>query len=60
MLLAVVEGGSTFAEQVVVMKWLEQAGVDFFDISGGIYTNPAWKGEIAEVAERTVCKQYGR
>ncbi|PGH23915.1 hypothetical protein AJ80_01977 [Polytolypa hystricis UAMH7299] len=53
------EGGSSFAEQCVVIKWLEEAGVDFFDISGGVYTDPAWKGDMAEIAERPVRKERG-
>ncbi|KIH87033.1 hypothetical protein SPBR_05071 [Sporothrix brasiliensis 5110] len=41
-----IEGGTSFAEMCVVAKWLEQAGVDFFDISGGTYESPAWRGNI--------------
>jgi 2,4-dienoyl-CoA reductase-like NADH-dependent reductase (Old Yellow Enzyme family) len=29
-----------------VLKWLEDAGVDFFDISGGTYESAAWRGDI--------------
>jgi hypothetical protein len=56
----VTKGGSSFAEQCVVIKWLEDAGVDFFDISGGVYTDPAWKGDMPEIAERPVRKERGR
>lgn len=49
----VIQGGSSFAEQRVVLKWLEDAGVDFFDISGGTYEWPAWRGNImTELAQR--------
>ena len=41
-----IEGGTSFAEQCVVIKWLEDAGVDFFDISGGTYESPAWRGNL--------------
>lgn len=57
----VIEGGTSFAEQCVVIKWLEDAGVDFFDISGGTYASPAWRGNIMkELAERPSQKQRGR
>lgn len=57
----VIEGGQSFAEQCVVIKWLEEAGVDFFDISGGTYESPAWRGNImTELAERPSQKQRGR
>lgn len=57
----VIEGGQSFAEQCVVIKWLEEAGVDFFDISGGTYESPAWRGNIMkELAERTSQKERGR
>lgn len=55
------EGGQSFAEQCVVIKWLEEAGVDFFDISGGTYATPAWRGNImTELAERSSQKERGR
>jgi hypothetical protein len=55
------EGGQSFAEQCVVIKWLEEAGVDFFDISGGTYSTPAWRGNIMkELAERPSQKERGR
>jgi hypothetical protein len=58
---AVMEGGQSFAEQCVVMKWLEDAGVDFFDVSGGTYATPAWRGNImSELAERPSQKERGR
>ncbi|KAH8888915.1 FMN-linked oxidoreductase, partial [Thozetella sp. PMI_491] len=41
-----IEGGQSFAEQCVIVKWLEDAGVDFFDMSGGTYASPAWRGNI--------------
>lgn len=42
------------------MKWLEEAGVDFFDISGGTYESPAWRGNImTELAERPSQKERG-
>jgi hypothetical protein len=42
------------------MKWLEDAGVDFFDISGGTYESPAWRGNImTELAERPSQKERG-
>ena len=42
------------------MKWLEEAGVDFFDISGGTYESPAWRGNImTELAERPSQKMRG-
>jgi hypothetical protein len=54
-------GGQSFAEQCVVIKWLEEAGVDFFDISGGTYGTPAWRGNIMkELAERPSQKERGR
>jgi 2,4-dienoyl-CoA reductase-like NADH-dependent reductase (Old Yellow Enzyme family) len=57
----VIEGGASFAEQCVVIKWLEDAGVDFFDISGGTYASPAWRGNIMkELAERPSQKERGR
>lgn len=57
----VIEGGTSFAEQCVVIKWLENAGVDFFDISGGTYASPAWRGNImTELAERPSQKERGR
>lgn len=57
----VIEGGQSFAEQCVVIKWLEDAGVDFFDISGGTYESPAWRGNImTELAERPSQKERGR
>lgn len=59
--LPVIEGGQSFAEQCVVIKWLEEAGVDFFDISGGTYESPAWRGNImTELAERPSQKERGR
>ncbi|KAL4891164.1 hypothetical protein BDV59DRAFT_209284 [Aspergillus ambiguus] len=55
-----IEGGTSFAEQCVVIKWLEEAGVDFFDISGGTYESPAWRGNIMkELAERPSQKERG-
>jgi 2,4-dienoyl-CoA reductase-like NADH-dependent reductase (Old Yellow Enzyme family) len=43
-----------------VAKWLEDAGVDFFDISGGTYESPAWRGNIMkELAERPSQKTRG-
>lgn len=40
---------------------MEEAGVDFFDISGGTYASPAWRGNImAELAERPSQKERGR
>ncbi|OQE25897.1 hypothetical protein PENFLA_c008G00959 [Penicillium flavigenum] len=55
-----IEGGQSFAEQCVVIKWLEDAGVDFFDISGGTYASPAWRGNImTELAERPSQKERG-
>lgn len=56
----VIEGGQSFAEQCIVIKWLEEAGVDFFDISGGTYESPAWRGNIMkELAERPSQKYRG-
>jgi hypothetical protein len=44
-----------------VIKWLEDAGVDFFDISGGTYESPAWRGNImTELVERPSQKERGR
>ena len=44
-----------------MIKWLEEAGVDFFDISGGTYESPAWRGNImTELADRPSQKQRGR
>ncbi|KAL2837381.1 hypothetical protein BJX68DRAFT_280219 [Aspergillus pseudodeflectus] len=43
-----IEGGQTFEDQCVVFKWLEDAGVDFFDITGGTYASPAWRGDPLE------------
>ncbi|KIW29275.1 uncharacterized protein PV07_05100 [Cladophialophora immunda] len=55
-----IQGGQSFAEQCVVIKWLEEAGVDFFDISGGTYASPAWRGNImTELAERPSQKARG-
>lgn len=60
-LAIVIDGGQSFAEQCVVIKWLEDAGVDFFDISGGTYASPAWRGNIMkELAERPSQKERGR
>lgn len=60
-LVVVIEGGQSFAEQCVVIRWLEEAGVDFFDISGGTYESPAWRGNImTELAERPSQKTRGR
>jgi 2,4-dienoyl-CoA reductase-like NADH-dependent reductase (Old Yellow Enzyme family) len=57
----VIEGGQSFAEQCVVIKWLEDAGVDFFDISGGTYESPAWRGNIMkELALRVSQRERGR
>lgn len=45
----------------MVIKWLEEAGVDFFDISGGTYESPAWRGNIMkELTERPNQKERGR
>ena len=60
MVFTVTQGGSSFAEQCIVIKWLEEAGVDFFDISGGVYTDPAWKGDMPEIAERPIRRARGR
>jgi hypothetical protein len=57
---AVIEGGQSFGEQCVVLKWLEDAGVDFFDISGGTYDSPAWRGGMKELAERPSQIERGR
>ncbi|OJJ34012.1 hypothetical protein ASPWEDRAFT_69763 [Aspergillus wentii DTO 134E9] len=55
-----IQGGTSFAEQCVVIKWLEEAGVDFFDISGGTYESPAWRGNImTELAARSSQKERG-
>lgn len=44
-----------------MIKWLEDAGVDFIDISGGTYESPAWRGNImSELAERPSQKERGR
>ena len=44
----------------MVLKWLENAGVDFFDISGGTYESPVWRGNIMkEFAERPSQKLRG-
>lgn len=57
----VIEGGQSFAEQCVVIKWLEDAGVDFFDISGGTYESPAWRGNIMkELMDRPSQENRGR
>ncbi|KAL2858542.1 hypothetical protein BJY01DRAFT_201330 [Aspergillus pseudoustus] len=54
------EGGTSFAEQCVVLKWLEDAGVDFFDVSGGTYATPAWRGNIQkELTDRPIQRYYG-
>src|SRR3978361_1942123 len=58
--MTVMKGGQSLAEQCVVIKWLEDAGVDFFDISGGTYASPAWRGNIMkELAERLSQKYRG-
>lgn len=58
--MTVMEGGQSFAEQCVVIKWLEDAGIDFFDISGGTYATPAWRGSIMkELTERPSRKLRG-
>lgn len=45
----------------MVIKWLEEAGVDFFDISGGTYESPAWRGNIMKsLSERPSQKHRGR
>lgn len=54
----VVAGGTTFAEACIVMKWLEDAGVDFFDISGGVYEYPIWRGQSEEVDIKRPSQAY--
>ena len=55
------EGGQSFAEQCDVIKWLEEAGVDFFDISGGTYATPAWRGNVMpELTDRPSQRERGR
>ena len=57
---AVIDGGMSFAEACVVMKWLEDAGVDFFDISGGTYASPAWRGNVMkELTDRPSSRERG-
>jgi hypothetical protein len=42
------------------MRWLEEAGVDFFDISGGTYESPAWRGNIMkELIDRPSRQEWG-
>ncbi|KAL7004245.1 hypothetical protein EMMF5_006190 [Cystobasidiomycetes sp. EMM_F5] len=53
-----VAGGTTFAEACIVMKWLEDAGVDFFDISGGVYEYPIWRGQSEEVDIKRPSQAY--
>jgi 2,4-dienoyl-CoA reductase-like NADH-dependent reductase (Old Yellow Enzyme family) len=55
-----IDGGVTLAEYAVVARWLEDAGVDWFDISGGTYASPAWRGNIMpELLERPSVKANG-
>ncbi|KAI5476511.1 NamA [Pseudohyphozyma bogoriensis] len=55
-----IEGGTSFAESCVVLHWLEKAGVDFIDISGGTYESPAWRGNIMkELNDRESQKTRG-
>lgn len=51
MLYVVIEGGQSFGEQCVVLKWFEDVGVDFFDIFGGIYDLFVWRGGMKELVE---------
>src|ERR1700712_2414103 len=58
--MTVMKGGQSLAEQWVVIKWLEDAGVDFFDISGGTYATREWRGSIMnDLAERPSQKLRG-
>lgn len=42
------------------MRWLEEAGVDFFDISGGTYESPAWRGNIMKnLTKRPSRQEWG-
>jgi 2,4-dienoyl-CoA reductase-like NADH-dependent reductase (Old Yellow Enzyme family) len=38
------KGGFTVEESAVVAKWLDVAGVDLLEISGGNYESPAMMG----------------
>jgi hypothetical protein len=58
---SVLEDGISFAESCVVLKWLEDAGVDFFDISGGTYASPVWRGsQTSGFPETASQKAHGR
>lgn len=39
-----IDGGVSFEETLSLLPHLERAGVDFFDVSGGTYAMPAWRG----------------
>jgi 2,4-dienoyl-CoA reductase-like NADH-dependent reductase (Old Yellow Enzyme family) len=56
-----IEGGTAFEDTCIVLKWLEDAGVDFFDISGGTYESPAWRGNVMkELVDRPMMRERGR
>jgi len=50
------KGGFTVEESAVVAKWLDEAGVDLLEISGGNYESPAMMG-IGAVKESTVKRE---
>ena len=58
------KGGFDFAESLQVVEWLEQAGVDLIEISGGTYEQPKLLGlqgmeeeEQQQVAESTMLRE---
>ena len=58
------KGGFDFAESLQVVEWLEQAGVDLIEISGGTYEQPKLLGlqgieeeEKQQVAESTMVRE---
>jgi 2,4-dienoyl-CoA reductase-like NADH-dependent reductase (Old Yellow Enzyme family) len=58
------KGGFDFEDSLQVVQWLEQAGVDLIEISGGTYEQPKLLGlqgmeeeEKQEVAESTIVRE---
>ncbi len=58
------KGGFDFADSLQVVQWLEQAGVDLIEISGGTYEQPKLLGvagmeeeEKQQVAESTMIRE---
>lgn len=54
-----IENGANFEDYCTLSRWLEDAGVDFFDISGGTYESPAWRGTMSSITGRPLAKERG-